>query len=189
MNKLFAPFAPDAHGHPLAGAVVRPGTRDDLAQTGALAALREGGPGADWVAQHRRRFDTEGNQLFVVEYEGDVVGYGWVSYLTPVEHGGRNAPDGWYLSGVVVAPAFRRRGVGRRLTQARVEWVLERGEPAFYAVSGSNRASRALHAELGFRELTDDFTIPGVVFGRGDGILCRVDARPDAEVIDLASRR
>lgn len=189
MNKLFAPFAPDAHGHPLAGAVVRPGTRQDLAQTGALAALREGGPGADWVAQHRRRFDTEGNQLFVVEYEGDVVGYGWVSYLTPVEHGGRNAPDGWYLSGVVIAPTVRRRGLGRRLTQERVAWALERGEAVHYVVAASNLASRDLHASLGFEEVTDDFVMPGIVFTHDDGLLCRLVDREEATVIDLASRR
>lgn len=189
VNTLFAPFQPDAHGVPLTDVVIRTACRDDLPFTAGLAAQREGAGVAEWTAIHGRQFEDDKRVLLVAEHEDEVIGYAWLAWLTPVADGGRNAPDGWYLSGVVVAPAFRRRGIGRRLTQARVEWVLERGEPAFYAVSGSNRASRALHAELGFRELTDDFTIPGVVFGRGDGILCRVDARPDAEVIDLASRR
>ena len=48
---------------------------------------------------------------------------------------------------------------------------------------------RALHAELGFEELTDDFRMPGVVFSRDDGLLCRLVSRQDAEVVDLASRR
>ncbi|HRL50233.1 MAG TPA: GNAT family N-acetyltransferase [Propioniciclava sp.] len=189
MNTLFAPFEPDSSGSPLPEADVRVGVRDDLLRTGALAAQREGGLPADWVAQHERRFDTDGNQLFVVELGHQVIGYGWVSFLTPVDHGGRNAPDGWYLSGVVIAPGSRRRGLGRRLTQKRVDWALARGSAVYYVVSASNRASRALHAELGFEELTDDFRMPGVVFSRDDGLLCRLVSRQDAEVVDLASRR
>ena len=67
--------------------------------------------------------------------------------------------------------------------------LIARERSAHYVVSASNRASRTLHAELGFTEVTDDFVIPGLVFSKHDGILCRLDARPDAEVIDLASRR
>lgn len=188
-NTLFAPFEPDAHGTPLPDAVVRVGEREDLPQTAALAAQREGGAPCDWVAQHQRRFDAEGNVLFVVEHGGRIVGYGWVAWLTPVQHGGRNAPDGWYLSGVVIAPGLRRRGLGRRLTQERIAWALERGDAVHYVVAASNRASRDLHASLGFEEVTDDFRMPGVVFTRDDGLLCRLVDRAEAPVIDLASRR
>ncbi|WP_454226258.1 GNAT family N-acetyltransferase [Propioniciclava flava] len=69
-----------------------------------------------------------------------------------MDHGGRNAPDGWYLSGVVIAPDARRRGLGRRLTQERIDWALERGSAVYYVVAASNWASRALHGELGFEE-------------------------------------
>lgn len=189
MNSLFAPYAPDAHGVPLTDAVVRPAVHDDLVFTAALAALREGGDRADWGAQHQRRFGDPRQKLLVAELDGEIVGFGWLSWLTPVESGGRNAPDGWYLSGVVVAPAFRRRGLGRRLTQARVDWALRQQGVVHYVVAGSNLASRALHASLGFSEVTTDFTLPGTVFGNDDGILCRLEARPDAEVVDLASRR
>ncbi|WP_164987470.1 GNAT family N-acetyltransferase [Propioniciclava flava] len=189
MNTLFAPFEPESSGTPMPEAHVRLGVRGDLPHTGALAAQREGGLPADWIAQHARRFETDGNQLFVVEAEGAIIGYGWVSFLTPVDHGGRNAPDGWYLSGVVIAPDARRRGLGRRLTQERIDWALERGSAVYYVVAASNWASRALHGELGFEELTDDFRMPGVVFTRDDGLLCRRVERPDATVTELASRR
>ncbi|MFT3875748.1 MAG: GNAT family N-acetyltransferase [Propioniciclava sp.] len=189
MNALFAPFAPDAGGQPLAGLVVRPGTPDDLPATAELAAQRECGDVAEWVAVHGRRLADERQRLFVAEFEGGIVGYAWASWLTPVDDGGRGAPDGWYLSGIVVVPALRRRGIGRRLTQARVAWALERNDDIYYVVSASNRASRTLHAALGFREISTDFVLPGVVFANADGILCRLDKRPDADVIDLASRR
>lgn len=44
---------------------------------------------------------------------------GEVSWLTPMASGGRNAHDGWNLSGVAVDPSARREGVGRALTRAR----------------------------------------------------------------------
>ena len=40
-----------------------------------------------------------------------------------------------------------------------------------------------------FEEVTRDFALPGVVFGAGDGILCRLRRRPDADVVDLDTRR
>lgn len=189
MNALFAPFTPDAGGQPLAGVVVRPGTPDDLAATAALAAYRECGDTAEWVAVHGRRLADDRQRLFVAEADDAIVGYAWASWLTPVADGGRCAPDGWYLSGIVVAPSLRRRGIGRRLTQARVAWVLEQTDDIYYVVSASNGASRTLHAALGFREISTDFVVPGVVFANADGILCRLDKRPDADIIDLASRR
>ena len=103
--------------------------------------------------------------------------------------GGPHAPDGWYLSGVVVSQGFRRRGLGRRLTQSRIDWALGRGGAVHYVVAAGNRASRTLHASLGFREVTADFTLPGVLFGNDDGILYRLEEHADAAVVDLASRR
>lgn len=169
--------------------MVRSGTPEDLPATGALTAQREGGDAEEWVAQHRRRFDDDRQKLLVVEFEGRIVGYGWLSWLTPVADGGRNAPDGWYLSGMVVDPDHRRQGIGSALTRARVAWALEQGEQVHYVVSASNRVSRDLHASFGFREVTSDFQMPGVVFSRDDGILCTLTPQPDAEVVDLASRR
>ena len=189
MNTLFTPYLPDAHGVPLPDVDIREACRADIALTAALAADREGGASSEWAEIQGRQFDDDTRQLLVAEHCGQVIAYAWLAHLTPVAHGGHNAPDGWYLSGVVVKPEFRRRGVGRRLTQARVNWVLERADSVFYVVSAANLASRTLHAELGFREVTSDFTLPGVVFGNADGILCRLDNRPDADVIDLADRR
>ncbi|MDO5535260.1 MAG: GNAT family N-acetyltransferase [Propionibacteriaceae bacterium] len=186
---FFAPYEPDAHGVPLPDVLIRDGERADLGQTSSLLAQREGGDPVAWEAILGRRFDEDHQKLVVAEHAGEVIGYGWLAYLTPVADGGHGAPDGWYLSGVVVDPAHRRRGIGRRLTQARIDWVLARDEAVFYVVSARNRASRTMHAELGFEEVTEEFTVPGVVFANADGILCRLDPRPDAEVIDLASRR
>lgn len=189
VNRLFAPFDASSHGLPLPDANVRVGVRSDLEQTGSLAAHREGGQVSAWVARHERQFDADGNVLFVVEYAGRIVGYGWVAWLTPVAHGGRNAPDGWYLNGMVIDPALRRRGLGRQLTCERVDWVLGRDDVIHYVVAASNHASRDLHASLGFEEVSGDFRLPGVVFTHDDGLLCRLVRRAQARVIPLDSRR
>ena len=189
MQHMFAAFEPDAHGHPLAGASVRLATPADISATGRLAAEREGDDPETWIERQNRRLADPEHRLFVAELDADVVGYGWVSHLSPADSGGRDAPDGWYLSGVVVSPALRRRGLGIALTQARVAWVFERADHVHYVVSAANLASRRLHETLGFVETTDDFCVPGVVFARCDGILCTVTRGRDADVIDLATRR
>ncbi|WP_232548505.1 GNAT family N-acetyltransferase [Propioniciclava soli] len=192
MQSLFASYEPQQHGVPLDGVVVREGTPADAEPTGRLAAEREGDTPARWADRHAHKLADGDHRLLVAEAAGEIVGHGWVSYLRPTEGGGRGAPDGWYLSGMVVAPGARRRGVGRLLTRARVASVLEHDDAVYYVVSASNRASRDLHAELGFTEVSDDFVLPGVVFGADDGILCRLtrDAfARDAEVVDLAEHR
>lgn len=189
VNPIFAPHQPNAHGVPLPDVVIRTACRDDLPRTAALAVQRDGGVLAEWATIQGRQFDDDNRVLLVAERHGEVLGYAWLAWLTPVADGGRNAPDGWYLSGIAVAPAFRRRGIGRRLTWARIRWVLQRQPAVFYVVSASNQSSRALHAELGFREVSDDFVVPGLVFANDDGILCRLEECADAEVIDLADRR
>lgn len=180
---------PTAHGAPLDGVLVREATPIDLGVTASLEAEREGCDVEACRSRQERRLQDPEHRLFVVEVDGDVQGYGWVSYLRPVEGGGHGAPDGWYLSGLVVAPHARRQGLGHRLTEARIAWVRDRAGAVYYVVSESNGASLRLHESFGMRELTRDFALPGVVFGRNDGILCSLEDRPDADVIDLETRR
>lgn len=57
--------------------------------------------------------------------------------------------EGWY-----VAPAHRRRGLGRALIEAAERWALARGAREFASdVEPDNAASLAAHARLGFREI------------------------------------
>ncbi|MFV0407401.1 MAG: GNAT family N-acetyltransferase, partial [Propioniciclava sp.] len=165
----FAEYLPQAHGVPLSGIHVRQASAADTAVTAALAAEREGDELARCRHHQMLRLEDRDHRLFVAEAAGDVRGYGWISYLQPVRCGGHGAPDGWYLSGLVIASSFRRQGLGRQLTQARIAWVLERAEQAYYVVSASNAASLRLHESLGMVAVTRDFAVPGVVFSHGDG--------------------
>lgn len=192
MHNIFASYEPDLHGVPLADVAIRRGSGDDAEATGRLAAEREGDAPERWTDIHARKLSNPDHCLVVAQAGDTMVGFGWVSYLRPGASAGRNAPDGWYLSGMVVAPDMRRRGVGRMLTEARIACVLEHSNEVLYVVSATNRASRDLHESLGFTEVTSDFVLPGVVFGNNDGILCRLGrddagADPGADVIDLAA--
>ena len=121
-------------------------------------------------------WEAAGQQLFVALSDGAVIACARLAWLTPAAGGGRNAPDGWYLNGLVVAGGYRRRGLGRALTRARCLWVWDRGETVHFVVNDQNRASMDLHREVGFREVTRDFELPGVSFTGGEGVLFSADA-------------
>ena len=117
----------------------------------------------------------------VAEAGTDLVGYARTGWFEPEPTAPPNtAPAGWYLMGLSVDPDWRRRGIARALTQERLDWVAARADHAWYFANERNRVSLALHASLGFIEVTRDFSFPGVGFRGGTGVLCRVDldARP-----------
>ncbi|MDJ0972837.1 MAG: GNAT family N-acetyltransferase [Planctomycetota bacterium] len=89
----------------------------------------------------------------VAEVDGTIVGYGRCAGDDTFTKGFPQLPDGWYLSGVLVLPSSRRRGVGRALTQHRMEWLRERTEIVYFLTSETNVPSVALHSEFGFVEI------------------------------------
>jgi len=112
-------------------------------------------------------------QMFVALDDYAVVGYGkcqWLE-LSSME-GAFNMPDGWYLMGVIVDPLYRRQGIGRRLCEARLRWIKQQSNIAYYYVNALNEVSIRLHQHLGFQEVTRDFGFPGLAFSEGQsGIL------------------
>jgi aminoglycoside 6'-N-acetyltransferase I len=190
---MFAPYEPRPSDRPRPatgdGLLVRPATPDDAEAIAALLVEREGGnleERGERLTSELRRSDIGEKRLLVVgEIGARVVGFGRVAYLVPAAGAPANAtPEGWYLGGVMVTAAHRRRGIGHELTRRRLEWLRERGAgTAWFVVNAENRASIDLHAAFGFREVTRDFVQPGISFsGRGEGILYRVelDAAPAA---------
>lgn len=126
----------------------------------------------------RLRADLTGCQengrraLFVARVGDEVAGYSRVEYWTaPADAPATTAPEGWYLMGLLVDPTHRRTGLGRALTAARLDWLRSRATRAWYFANARNTASLALHASLGFREVTREFEFPGVRFEGGVGVL------------------
>ena len=79
----------------------------------------------------------------------------------------------------MVVDAWRRAGVGHTLTAARLAWIAERTERAYYFTNARNQVSLDLHRKLGFMELSRAFSGPGIQFDGGHGVL---------EVIEFAER-
>lgn len=97
--------------------------------------------------------------VFVTEIGHHLVGFGRARQLAHGRDGLPLAlPEGWYLTGVIVDPTWRRRGLGEVLTAARLDWLRRRTDAAYYVASRENRASIALHERFGFHELARGFT-------------------------------
>ncbi|MFX0538151.1 N-acetyltransferase family protein [Ornithinimicrobium sp. Y1847] len=151
---------------------VRPLRREDLVACAQLAADREGEGLPRWIESFERALRDECQLTLVAAAGEEILGYGKAGHLDPRSRGGRGMPTGWYLSGLVVRPDQRRRGWGRRLTEARVQTLVSRGvEEVWYFAAAVNTVSLDLHAGLGFVEVTRDFQAPWVSFTGGEGVL------------------
>jgi GNAT superfamily N-acetyltransferase len=179
MPSLFAPYQPDLAGSP---AVVRiePLGEQHLDRCAQLAAEREGEPPQRWRESLARVLDDPDRQCWVALVDGQIAGYASVARLEPPACDPlTDAPHGWYLAGVVVDEASRRRGVGRALTAARLAWLASRTYRAWYIASSLNLASVDLHAGFGFRLAATGVRLPGL----------QVSGTALLHVADLAGRR
>lgn len=95
----------------------------------------------------------DSRQMFVAKANGQVIAYGRAAGLAAGE-AGPGTPAGYYLSGVLVGPAWRGQGIATALTSARLRWVFARTDEAFYVTGADNASSLRLHAALGFQEVT-----------------------------------
>lgn len=94
----------------------------------------------------------DSRQMFVAKANGRVIAYGRVAEMA-ADEASPGTPAGWYLSGVLVEPAWRARGIATALTRTRLRWVFARTDEVFYVAGADNIASLHLHAALGFQEL------------------------------------
>jgi ribosomal protein S18 acetylase RimI-like enzyme len=131
---------------------IEPLTRADVASAVDLAVrvlrVKPGDRGGQFAA------DITGTrrQMFVAKVNGRAVAYGRVLELA-ADEAGQGTPAGYYLSGVLVDPAWRGRGIATALTRARLSWAFTRTGTVFYVTGADNTASLHLHAALGFQEI------------------------------------
>ena len=162
----YADFLPDRpDGERFGADVVRPARADDAEAITALTCARHD-------------LDPEVVRPRIVgELDGLARGEPWCVFVAEIGHHlvgfarGRRLehardglplvlPEGWYLTGVIVDPAWRRRGLGEVLTAARLEWLRRRTDAAYYVASRLNQASIALHERFGFHEIARGFDYP-----------------------------
>lgn len=88
----------------------------------------------------------------VWEEDGRIVGFTNVSR--------RGTTDVWYISGVGVHPAYRRRGIARQLVNASLALIRERGgRMALLDVIDGNEPAYKLYQSLGFETYTGTLTL------------------------------
>ncbi|WP_156225823.1 GNAT family N-acetyltransferase, partial [Pseudactinotalea suaedae] len=152
---------------------VRAATSADLDAIGRIqeAAGRSAHP-EGW----QRAIDAPDRCLLVAAEpgSGDVVGWAQSYHHTEPQD---SAPAGHYLGGVTVHPAWRRRGAAIALTDARMRWIAERADDAYYVVNPTNRASIDLHRRWSFEEVRRAETLAGVEFTGGTGLLMHASLR------------
>ena len=175
---VYDPQAPRlADQVPVGADAIRRAVPEDAPGIAALVAQRHGMPLERALDGVRREFAgiAAGNPwiLLVADVDGGVVGFGRVRQVAPRE----GVPGGWYLMGIIVHRAYRRRGIGLHLTHRRLAWIRERSREAFYFANKENRASIDLHARLGFEQVSDEFEYERASFARGDGCLYRASLR------------
>ncbi len=177
----YEPERPAAAGPRVDADAIRRARLEDVESIARISLAREGkGDPVDVRRRIRNEVAAtlEGQAAWVVyvaEVDGQVVGYGRARLLDPEPEGDAPiGPPGWYLVGVVVDPAFRRRGIAHALTRARIAWVHERADTLYYFVHGVNRASIDLHTALGF-ELVGPIAYRRAELDAEDGRLYRLD--------------
>lgn len=159
------------------GWLIRAAEPADLPACSVLRASHSGEPVADTEDRLRKELARPDRWLLVAIVGDIVTGYGRVSEHRPMQPRPTDAPPGYYLGGVMVNPRFRRRGIGLALTRTRMDLVFTMADEVWYFTNARNAASVAMHARLGFTEVTRNFTFPGVTFAGGRGILFRASAR------------
>ena len=190
---LFEPYRPqleDGERPPVAeDLLIRTALTSDVPELSDIEDAREGGETAAHAAKLEKLLASSAARkarVLAAQHGPRLVGIAKITRFTPPPDSPPNmAPAGWYLSGVIVAEDYRRRGIGRRLTQARLNWIAERDRAAYYFSNARNRASIDLHRAFGFVELSRDFTFPGASFEGGAGSLFKAELAPNAGASSL----
>ena len=152
----FAPFEPMLHGTSVGGVIVRPAGPDDVSR----------------VADDETAAAPDDALLAPVALSG--------AFPLP-ERMRASLPeasadsDAWMVSGLVVDPVARRRGVGRVLLTAIADAVraLEPAAALYSVVNATNHASVGLHLVVGFERLARLEEFGAVTFEGGQGVLLR----------------
>lgn len=105
----------------------------------------------------RGELARDGALVLVAEVEGQVVGYAYAS-LEGSDWMALRGPAG-VLQDLVVDPATRRQGIGRRLLEAAVEALVAMGAPRLVlSTAEKNHDAQRLFAAAGFRPTMIEMT-------------------------------
>ena len=152
--------------------IVRPATTADLPRIGHLGALlvdehnafdprrflatRNRTP-TDYAAFMKTQLGNPDIAVLVADDHGDVIGYSY-AVVEGYDYMSLRGPAG-VLHDVMVDPEYRRRGVGRALLDATLEFLKSRGAPRVVLTTAEhNDPAQRLFAGVGFRRTMIEMT-------------------------------
>jgi RimJ/RimL family protein N-acetyltransferase len=149
------------------GVLIRDCRYSDLPEAAKIQSEREGGE----LFYHQTRLasffkktrDPQRANFKLAELNNRITGFGKCEYLNIPDNAPQNSiPEGWYLSGLIVAPDFRRHGIGLELTKARIDWLSGKTNIVYYFANSDNLVTIELHEKLGFKEIKRNIWAPGL---------------------------
>ena len=160
-RREFAPHAPRVSPRPACPAVVRVGAEADLDAAAELSLTVGSGTAQEWRDRLGRDLAGDRRDLVVAHVGEELVGYARLGHVVPGPID--TAPEGTYLTGLVVAAAWRRCGIGEALVVEACRLAAGRAEVLWSYYDEHNLASADLHACLGFRVVwRGDIGFPGL---------------------------
>ena len=165
---------------PPKGLIIREARKQDIEQLAELNHKRYGGKLPEIIEGFEREiaglYETDEHLLIVAEYENKLVGFARAKSFEPPPTAPPNiCPEGWYLTGIIVASEYRRKGIASALTKERLNWIAKRSERAYYFANAQNKVSIDMHKQFVFTEISRNFVYPDVSFEGGEGILFKAD--------------
>ncbi len=156
----------------MSGPIVRRATSADLPRIGRLGALlveeHHGFDSRRFLASSNRtpagyasfigtQLDDPATAVLVAEAGGDVIGYAYAA-VEGYDYMALRGPAG-VLHDLIVDPEHRRRGVGRLLLDATLEYLKSRGAPrVVLSTAEQNASAQRLFASVGFRRTMIEMT-------------------------------
>ena len=153
-------------------AIIRTAERRDTRALGRLGAMlmrthydfdpqRFLSPGEDaergYASFLGSKLGASDDVVLVAEDGGEIVGYVWAA-LEPLSWKELRGPAG-FIHDIAVMEESRRSGVAKKLMEAAVDWLRERGAPRVVLwTAAPNEAAQALFRRLGFRETMVEMT-------------------------------
>ena len=82
-----------------------------------------------------------------------VIGYGHTTLHSRTVDEEASHPSGYFLSGLMISPDHRRKGIGTLLTIARIDMLRQVTDIIYYRAESDNKATIDMHSRLGFESV------------------------------------
>lgn len=159
-RREYEPFARRTTPRPPLPVAVRLANDGDLDEAAELSLTVAHGPVEQWRERLARDVAGADRALLVARAGTALVGYARVGCVVPGPED--TVQQGWYLTGLVVAQPWRRRGIAEALVHAACDVAATHADVLWSTYDEDNDASAALHASVGFRVVwRGDVGFPG----------------------------